>query len=85
MVERTSLESERREAGVRLAIFDASVQLGVGGMTRRLEAAAAAGGSARQIFERFAVAADDVTGGHTRRRDLLEDPTLSDGPMDLGS
>lgn len=62
-------------------LFDASVQLGVGGMTQRLKAAAAGGGSERQILERFAASADNVTGGHNRRRNLLNDPTLSDGPI----
>jgi LysM repeat protein len=70
----------RSERGVAMA-FDAAVQLGVGGMSQRLRAAAAGGGSEREVLARFAASADNVTGGHHRRRNLLEDPTLSDGPL----
>jgi LysM repeat protein len=75
--EANGIKSERGMA----MLFDASVQLGVGGMTSRLKAAAAGGGSERDILERFAASADNVTGGHNRRRNLLNDPTLSDGPL----
>jgi LysM repeat protein len=81
VAESLGIKSER---GMAMA-FDASVQLGVGGMTQRLKAAAAGGGSERQILERFAASADNVTGGHSRRRNLLNDPTLSDGPLGSGS
>lgn len=77
VAEQHGIKSERGMA----MLFDASVQLGVGGMTQRLKAAAAQGGSEREILERFAASADNVTGGHNRRRNLLNDPTLSDGPI----
>ncbi len=79
VAEANGIKSERGMA----MLFDASVQLGVGGMTSRLKAATATagGGSEREILERFAASADNVTGGHNRRRNLLNDPTLSDGPL----
>jgi LysM repeat protein len=71
------IQSER---GVAM-LFDASVQMGAGGAERRLRDAAAGGGGEHAVLERFAAAADRVTGAHHRRTNLLNDPTLSDGAL----
>lgn len=61
-------------------LFDASVQLGVGGMTSRLNRAAAGGGGEMAILTRFAASADSVEHAGGRRTHILHAQDLSNQP-----
>ncbi len=81
MAAEKGLTSERAHA----MLFDSAVQNGVGGTQRYLNQAAAAGGSEKQILERFAHLADANRYSGNRRTRILNDPNLSDGPVGSGA